>query len=72
VLTVTPLASTKPNGCSTLVYDKPDEQAWLVERFEMYKKDLEKSWVYQQRGYFIVVLVFRQVNSFQKKWFVIL
>jgi len=33
---------------AALVYDKPVEQAWLIERFEMYKKDLEESWVYQK------------------------
>ena len=33
---------------AALVYDKPDEQAWLMERFEMYKKDLEESYIYQQ------------------------
>ncbi len=33
---------------AALVYDKPIEQAWLIERFEMYKKDLEESWVYQR------------------------
>ncbi|MEO8955512.1 MAG: hypothetical protein ABI396_11430, partial [Ktedonobacteraceae bacterium] len=33
---------------AALVYDKPDEHAWLIERFEMYKKDLEESWVYQR------------------------
>ncbi len=33
---------------AALVYDKPDEQAWLIERFEMYKKDLEESYIYQR------------------------
>jgi len=33
---------------AALVYDKPDEQAWLIERFEMYKKDLEESYIYQK------------------------
>ncbi len=33
---------------AALVYDKPDEHAWLIERFEMYKKDLEESYIYQR------------------------
>ena len=33
---------------AALVYNKPVEQQWLIERFEMYKKDLEESWVYQK------------------------
>ena len=33
---------------AALVYDKPDEHAWLMERFEMYKKDLEESYIYQR------------------------
>ncbi|MGI9058203.1 MAG: hypothetical protein ACR2H5_06460 [Ktedonobacteraceae bacterium] len=33
---------------AALVFDKPVEHEWLIERFEMYKKDLEESWVYQR------------------------
>jgi predicted transposase YdaD len=33
---------------AALVYSKPNEQQWLIERFEMHKKDLEESWVYQK------------------------
>lgn len=33
---------------ATLVYDKADEQQWLIERFEMYEEELEESWVYQR------------------------
>ncbi len=33
---------------AALVFDTPGEQQWLIERFEMYKKDLEDSWAFQR------------------------
>ena len=33
---------------AALVYTMPEEQHWLLERFEMYKEELEESWVYQR------------------------
>ena len=32
---------------AALVYTQPEEQHWLLERFEMFEDELEESWVYQ-------------------------
>jgi len=33
---------------AALVFTTPEEQHWLIERFEMYEEELEESWVYQR------------------------
>ncbi len=42
------MAKIWDDNFAALVFDKPSEQQWLIERFEMYKKDLEESWAYQR------------------------